>query len=628
MIRRLAFACGVFLSSFLCSLPINAATNDNKSAADSSQNEVHRLLGQAQAAELDGDETKREALLRDVLAIDPDCKLARWQLGQVEIDSQWHSISDIQRQTAADPRYAKYPDLRAEYGQTAKGHLALAQWCKRQGLPQEANFHWAAVLSFEPNHEEALRELGKRWVEGRLLTYDERIELQQARKRTREASQKWSTKLAGWKRAITSAEVADRMRAQGEIRSINDPHSIEAIEETTLASVGDSKSKQALSRHIGLAFVEALQGMEIQLAANSLARHAVYAPTLEVRYAAAEALRARSYYSYVPQLLDALSMPIESTFSIQTDSDGSVYYHHELFREGAFSDAQLDRQLTVRQIDQKGKVRIFYLRQRKMEIQQESDESVANKKAKVAERENAKFVSMAVFTENQVARKNRAATILNLRLINVLQHSTGQDLGNDPREWWNWWQGFNEYHVEEERPTYVENYFETEQHQYRKPCDCIRPSCFAAGTLVWTKSGQRPIESLEIGDLVLSQDVESGELDFQPVIGRTLRPPSAILKFAYEDETLRTTLGHPLWVAGKGWRMAKQIEEGTMLHSVNGPLIVESIQSDGEEPAYNLVVANTNNYFVGERGVLVHDNTPQTPTRAKLPGWIAATSAP
>jgi hypothetical protein len=31
-------------------------------------------------------------------------------------------------------------------------------------------------------------------------------------------------------------------------------------------------------------------------------------------------------------------------------------------------------------------------------------------------------------------------------------------------------------------------------------------------------------------------------------------------------------------------------------------------------------VADFNTYFVGESGVLVHDNTPRTPTRAVLPG--------
>jgi hypothetical protein len=43
----------------------------------------------------------------------------------------------------------------------------------------------------------------------------------------------------------------------------------------------------------------------------------------------------------------------------------------------------------------------------------------------------------------------------------------------------------------------------------------------------------------------------------------------------------------------------------------------------GQEEAYNLVVADFNTYFVGETGVLVHDNTPRTPTRATVPGLAA-----
>ena len=38
---------------------------------------------------------------------------------------------------------------------------------------------------------------------------------------------------------------------------------------------------------------------------------------------------------------------------------------------------------------------------------------------------------------------------------------------------------------------------------------------------------------------------------------------------------------------------------------------------------YNLVVADFNTYFVGESGILVHDNTPRKPTRAVVPGMLA-----
>ena len=65
--------------------------------------------------------------------------------------------------------------------------------------------------------------------------------------------------------------------------------------------------------------------------------------------------------------------------------------------------------------------------------------------------------------------------------------------------------------------------------QYTPPPIPPNAECFAAGTLVWTKTGQRPIESLEIGDLVLAQNVDTGELAYKPVIGRTVRPPKRLV---------------------------------------------------------------------------------------------------
>jgi intein/homing endonuclease len=132
----------------------------------------------------------------------------------------------------------------------------------------------------------------------------------------------------------------------------------------------------------------------------------------------------------------------------------------------------------------------------------------------------------------------------------------------------------------------------------------------------------RPIDTLEPGDLVLSQDVNTGELKYEPVLARTLRPPSEIVRISINGEELRATRGHPFWVAGTGWRMAKELGDGAMLHSLSGSTGVRSIKTDGEAEAYNLVVADFNTYLVGEHGLLVHDNMPRTPTRAILPGVV------
>ena len=140
---------------------------------------------------------------------------------------------------------------------------------------------------------------------------------------------------------------------------------------------------------------------------------------------------------------------------------------------------------------------------------------------------------------------------------------------------------------------------------------------------MWTKIGQRQIESLELGDLVLAQNVETGELCYKPLIARTLRPPSEILSIELYGEKIRTTLGHPFWVAGAGWRMAKELEHGAILYGLAGSKPVAAVKPSAPEEAYNLVVADFSTYFVGESGMLVHDNTPRTPTRATSPGLVA-----
>jgi hypothetical protein len=55
---------------------------------------------------------------------------------------------------------------------------------------------------------------------------------------------------------------------------------------------------------------------------------------------------------------------------------------------------------------------------------------------------------------------------------------------------------------------------------------------------------------------------------------------------------------------------------------------IESIEKVEADPSwagysYNLIVADFNSYFVGDHGILVHDNTPRSPTSALVPGLLA-----
>ena len=68
--------------------------------------------------------------------------------------------------------------------------------------------------------------------------------------------------------------------------------------------------------------------------------------------------------------------------------------------------------------------------------------------------------------------------------------------------------------------------------------------------------------------------------------------------------------------------MAKFLRTGQLVHTLGGAVRIRQIEEDEEVQAYNLIVSDFHTYFVGEQGILVHDNTPREPTRAEIPGLV------
>ncbi len=131
------------------------------------------------------------------------------------------------------------------------------------------------------------------------------------------------------------------------------------------------------------------------------------------------------------------------------------------------------------------------------------------------------------------------------------------------------------------------------------------------------------IEKLQPGDRVLSQDSDSGELRLQTVQDVTLRPATALLSLDVGSETIRVTRGHPFWVNGQGWRMAKHLSTGDTLHSLGGPVKIDHVAEAPAAEAYNLVVSSFGTYLVGEHRLMVHDNLPLAETTTLVPGLEA-----
>ena len=145
-------------------------------------------------------------------------------------------------------------------------------------------------------------------------------------------------------------------------------------------------------------------------------------------------------------------------------------------------------------------------------------------------------------------------------------------------------------------------------------------SCFPAGTPVLTIAGPQAIESIRPGDRVLTQDPQSGELAFECVQGTTLRPAAPLVKFTIGSQSLSSTKGHPFWAVGQGWRYAKHVKPGDRLHSFTGAVLVNAVEEERPAEAYNLVVSNQHDYFVGSDALLVHDNSPLPETTTLIPG--------
>jgi hypothetical protein len=149
-------------------------------------------------------------------------------------------------------------------------------------------------------------------------------------------------------------------------------------------------------------------------------------------------------------------------------------------------------------------------------------------------------------------------------------------------------------------------------------------SCFAKGTAVWTLSGAVKIEGIKAGDRVLSQHPETGELTYKGVLATTLRPPSEMLTIRAGKSSVTATLGHPFFVVGHGWRMAKQLKEGDKIATLGGTLPIREIKPAESAEAHNLVAADFGTYFVGDERLFVHDNSPIQPARLDLPGLLAS----
>ena len=237
---------------------------------------------------------------------------------------------------------------------------------------------------------------------------------------------------------------------------------------------------------------------------------------------------------------------------------------------------------------------------------------------------------------NTSARRSNEPTLQALKAI------TGKDFGDDPVAWSRWWtenQGYAFAITQADtRPTVVEqvtpDYVPQAVPQVvAGPLAVAAPhhSCFAAGTAVRTIDGERPVETIRAGDLVLTEDTTTGSLGYRAVVTAFHNPPSATLRIKLgEADAVVATGIHRFWKVGKGWTMARDLKPGDLVRTLGGVATVSAVEPDRVQPVFNLEVAEGNSFLVGKLGALVHDNSlvEATPAPFDAAPAVAAVKAP
>ena len=130
--------------------------------------------------------------------------------------------------------------------------------------------------------------------------------------------------------------------------------------------------------------------------------------------------------------------------------------------------------------------------------------------------------------------------------------------------------------------------------------------------MVSTEDGLRPIEEIQDGDYVWSENTETGEKELKKVLSVSVTETKALVHVTTENGTvIKTTENHPFYVGGKGWCAAAELEDGDVLRTQDGEKeTVADVQIEELKEAvkvYNLEIEGSHTYYVSADGVLVHN---------------------
>ncbi|MEM8734763.1 MAG: polymorphic toxin-type HINT domain-containing protein [Planctomycetota bacterium] len=600
---------------------------------------VRSLMGQALQAEVEGNILGRERFLNEAQITQPDYAPHHWYQGSVRgPDASWVSVEEAIELSKKQPLLDEYRAFRATQPASVVGQWNVAIWCAQKGLAAQCRAHLSNILMRDPEHKPARIALGHQLVQGEWMSPQQVQKLLKDAEYAKQAFEQYGESVRRLLDIASNESHVGKTVAKEKLFQIKDPMAVPVFE----------SAARNLGEESILLVVDWLAANEHPSATLGLANLAASSPSDAARAKAMKELKSRSLYDFVPQLLNSMSSPIVFSSVPVFEINGELKGFQQTFAKEEMGekriwrfDASLEKFRYAGRVQKgtkrdflgkstarpKGAQRMYLDTKYVAYLPSQTDPlRIANE---AFAREAAKFTA-TYRSEARLANakmENRQIEERNSRIGWVLQTVAGSEFTSLPHDAWNWWDRYNE--TEYQRDKLVSRRYDRESFvsdaRYTPELFAAESkisfcSCFVAGTLVTTAQGLRPIEEIKAGDQVLSRNVQSGELDFMPVVASTKRRPAQTVILQVNDESIHATSSHLLWVSGKGWTKAGDIQSGDLLHGSAEPAVVMKTTRSGVLPTYNLVVDEFHTYFVGKSRVLSHHVQPRKPAHEKVPG--------
>lgn len=585
----------------------------------------------------------------------PSSDVAGWISGMLKTDDGWKNIDEL-TSGKLDEEYLK---TRMENSGNPNMHLALARWCVRHQMLDQARAHYFAALATDANNREARNflghvQMGVNWIDKNALATEQRtlrLRFEQMEESVQKLVPIVEDMQSGVAKRMTAAfQKLDNLKAEAALPGL----------ELFASNLEDDMARPLIRK---------IASVRSEAACLTLVRVALAHPSDRIRQQTCEAIREYPEHYYVPDLLGMLATEAKITGNLVMYPNGRISIETLVSNE-------LQNRKQLHRAQKLVSVVAKFSSSHSVNLQTQTFGDIsywsnfwqvpidtpahygAVKGSKGTNLANASYHASYVprnvalvaarnmleqgkLQELEVAQANRELRERTNNVCSLLRSTTGASVPDEAQAWWSWWNDRNERY-EGDKPTAVSYNHQQERigigtrsyanHLGENAYDfgkmLIQYSCLVPGSMVQTSTGLVAIEEIQVGDLVLSQDVETAELALKPVILTTVRPPKSTIEIVTKNETIKATGGHFWFVPGKGWLKTRDLEPGMTLHTATGAVAVEKLVVDPtEQKTYNLVVDDFHTYFVGEQRVLSYDNTLLNPTLQPTPGYEAIASS-